>query len=77
MFKKLLASGVALAALSGAAQAADKKLVISVYGFAQDAFKEIVYDPFEAQCGCELVVTLPIEQRLNERSKKRWRWQQG
>ena len=56
MFKKLMASGVALAALSGAAQAADKTLVISVYGFAQDAFKEIVYDPFEAQCGCELVV---------------------
>ncbi|MFC5585084.1 polyamine ABC transporter substrate-binding protein [Nitratireductor kimnyeongensis] len=56
MLKKLLASGVALAALSGAAQAADKTLVISVYGFAQDAFKEIVYDPFEAKCGCELVV---------------------
>ncbi len=30
--------------------AADKKLVISVYGFAQDEFKEIVYDPFKAIC---------------------------
>ncbi|KFB08278.1 ABC transporter substrate-binding protein [Nitratireductor basaltis] len=56
MLKTFLASTVALAALTGAATAQDKKLVISVYGFAQDEFKEIVYDPFEAQCGCELVV---------------------
>ncbi|WP_088919240.1 ABC transporter substrate-binding protein [Granulosicoccus antarcticus] len=41
---------------SSAAQAADEKLVISVYGFAQDAFSEIVYKPFEEQCQCELVV---------------------
>lgn len=56
MLKTFLASTVALAALTGAAAAQDKKLVISVYGFAQDEFKEIVYDPFEAQCGCDLVV---------------------
>ncbi|MFK7996956.1 MAG: PotD/PotF family extracellular solute-binding protein [Granulosicoccus sp.] len=36
--------------------AADKQLVISVYGFAQDAFTEIVYKPFEAQCDCEIIV---------------------
>lgn len=41
---------------SGPALAADKQLVISVYGFGQDAFTEIVYKPFEAQCDCELIV---------------------
>ncbi|WP_159588303.1 ABC transporter substrate-binding protein [Chelativorans xinjiangense] len=56
MLKTLLASSVALAALAAAANAADKKLVISVYGFAQDEFKEIVYDPFKTICDCDLVV---------------------
>lgn len=56
MLKPLIATGVALAALTGAARAADDTLVISVYGFAQDAFKEIVYDPFEEKCGCDLIV---------------------
>jgi len=56
MKKTVLATAVALALGAGAAQAADKKLVISVYGFAQDAFKELVYTPFEALCDCELVV---------------------
>lgn len=55
-----LTAGAALcaaAALSaGAASAQDKTLTISVYAFAQDEFKELVYDPFEAQCGCKLVV---------------------
>ena len=41
----LFATGVALALGVGAANAADKKLVISVYGFSQDAFKELVYTP--------------------------------
>ncbi|MFK7857854.1 MAG: PotD/PotF family extracellular solute-binding protein [Granulosicoccus sp.] len=41
---------------SGNTLAADKQLVISVYGFGQDAFTEIVYKPFEAQCDCELIV---------------------
>lgn len=43
-------------ALTSGAQAADKTLTISVYSFAQDAFKEIVYDPFEAICDCDIVV---------------------
>ena len=55
--KKTLIASVALAALSplGAA-AAERTLTISVYAFAQDDFKTLVYDPFEAQCGCKLVV---------------------
>lgn len=56
---KTLLSSVALAtfALSaGAASAADKTLTISVYAFAQDEFKEIVYDPFKEICGCDIVV---------------------
>ena len=52
----LLASGAALMLTAGATQAADKTLTISVYAFAQDEFKQIVYDPFEAKCGCKLVV---------------------
>ena len=52
----MLATGVAIALGVGAASAADKKLVISVYGFSQDAFKELVYTPFEEICGCEIVV---------------------
>ncbi|MFW2589519.1 extracellular solute-binding protein [Sagittula sp. SSi028] len=42
--------------LGSAAQAADKTLTISVYSFAQDAYKEALYDPFEEICGCDLVV---------------------
>ncbi|MDR7146360.1 ABC transporter substrate-binding protein [Rhizobium sp. BE258] len=54
--KSLIAS-VALLALSPLAAAAqDRTLTISVYAFAQDDFKTIVYDPFEKQCGCKLVV---------------------
>ena len=40
------------------AVAADKKLTISVYSFAQDAYKKTLYDPFEAICDCELVIKL-------------------
>ncbi|MDP2697256.1 PotD/PotF family extracellular solute-binding protein [Thalassospira sp.] len=54
--KILLASGAALMLSVGAASAQDRTLTISVYGFAQDAYKEILYDPFEAKCGCKLVV---------------------
>lgn len=56
MKKIILASGTALMLTMGAAQAQDKTLTISVYAFAQDEFKELVYTPFEKQCGCKLVV---------------------
>lgn len=56
MIKKSLLAGAALLAAAQVADAADKKLVISVYGFGQDKFKEILYTPFEEKCGCELVV---------------------
>ncbi len=56
MKKIILASGAALMLTMGAAQAQDKTLTISVYAFAQDEFKELVYTPFEKQCGCKLVV---------------------
>ena len=51
----VLATTTALT-LASAASAQDRTLTISVYGFAQDAFKELVYTPFEAQCDCTLVV---------------------
>jgi len=54
---KTLIASVALLALSPlAAQAQDRTLTISVYAFAQDDFKTILYDPFEEKCGCKLVV---------------------
>ncbi len=56
MAGSVLALAGIVASLSPAARAADQQLVISVYGFAQDAFSEIVYKPFEAQCDCELIV---------------------
>ena len=54
--KTMLASATALMLTMGAAQAQEKTLTISVYALAQDEFKAIVYDPFEAKCGCKLVV---------------------
>lgn len=54
--KTMLASATALMLTMGVAHAEDKALTISVYAFAQDEFKEIVYAPFEAKCGCKLVV---------------------
>ncbi|ARM13721.1 MULTISPECIES: ABC transporter substrate-binding protein [Rhizobium] len=55
--KKALIAAVALSALSPfGASAAERTLTISVYAFAQDDFKQLVYEPFEAKCGCKLVV---------------------
>ncbi len=56
MHKLILATGVALAVGLTSASAQEKRLVISVYGFAQDAFKELVYEPFQDMCDCKLVV---------------------
>lgn len=53
----VICAAIAAGALGATgAMAQDKTLTISVYAFAQDEFKEIVYDPFEELCGCELVV---------------------
>ncbi|MEL7526163.1 MAG: extracellular solute-binding protein [Pseudomonadota bacterium] len=49
----ILALGAVLTATGAAAQ---DKLTISVYSFAQDAYKQALYDPFEEICGCELVI---------------------
>ncbi|RYH11308.1 ABC transporter substrate-binding protein [Tropicimonas sp. IMCC6043] len=54
--KTLVLAGASTLALTAAAMAADKTLTISVYSFSQDEFKELVYDPFEEICGCEIVV---------------------
>ena len=49
----LLALGAVLATSPAFAQ---EKLTISVYSFAQDAYKKVLYDPFEEICDCELVI---------------------
>ncbi len=46
----------AAAALTAASASAQDTLTISVYSFAQDAYKEALYDPFEEICGCTLVI---------------------
>ena len=51
-----LAPAALLALGPGAAHAQDRTLTISVYAFAQDEFQELLYDPFQEQCGCKLVV---------------------
>ena len=56
MKRMLLASCAAAIIAIAPANAQDRTLTISVYAFAQDAFKELVYDPFEAKCDCEIVV---------------------
>ncbi len=53
---KTILSVSALALLAGTAHAEEKTLTISVYAFAQDEYKEIVYTPFEQKCGCKLVI---------------------
>ncbi|WP_370686352.1 ABC transporter substrate-binding protein [Allorhizobium borbori] len=53
--KKAIAASV-LALVADQASAKDRTLTISVYAFAQDEFKELVYTPFEQKCGCKLVV---------------------
>ncbi len=50
------ATAIALGLGLGAARAEEPTLTISVYSFAQDEFKELVYAPFEEKCGCKLVV---------------------
>lgn len=54
--KSIIGSATAIGLMSGPALAQDRTLTISVYAFAQDEFKELVYDPFEEICDCELVV---------------------
>lgn len=56
MTKILMASATALLMTTSLALAQEKVLTVSVYAFAQDDFKAIVYDPFEKICGCKLVV---------------------
>ncbi|MDE0112883.1 MAG: ABC transporter substrate-binding protein [Albidovulum sp.] len=54
--RKTLLMAFATALAAGPAQPADKTLTISVYGFNQDTFEELLYAPFEEICGCEIVV---------------------
>jgi putative spermidine/putrescine transport system substrate-binding protein len=54
MKKASLAALLALAVSSPGI--AKDKLTISVYSFAQDAYKKALYDPFEEICDCELVI---------------------
>jgi putative spermidine/putrescine transport system substrate-binding protein len=57
MISTRMAAGAALAVLiASPAFAETPTLTISVYGIAQDAYRKDLYDPFEATCGCKLVV---------------------
>lgn len=56
MLKRSIALSTLMCLGTASALAADKTLTISVYSFAQDAYKEALYDPFEAICDCELII---------------------
>ena len=56
MYKRLLIAVMAMLLFASTSIAEDKTLTISVYSFSQDQFKELVYDPFEALCDCQIVV---------------------
>lgn len=59
MRQAALLSALALVLGAAAPAAAQQpRLVLSAYGISQDAFKKVLYEPFEAQCGCELVVEI-------------------
>ena len=49
-------TALAVASAVGVSQAADRELTISVYGFALDNFKELLFSPFEEACDCKLVI---------------------
>ncbi|MEN9627679.1 MAG: hypothetical protein RJA10_906 [Pseudomonadota bacterium] len=50
------AAALALALAAGPAAAQTRSLVVSTYGFNGDLLKKHVYEPFKAQCKCELVI---------------------
>jgi len=52
----LLVAGTGLAALSTAAMAQDGQLIISTWGFNGDILDEVLYAPFEAEHGVEIVI---------------------
>lgn len=54
--KKLVSLSAMCCALATTSFAQDRTLTISTYSFAQDAYKEALYDPFEAICDCNLVI---------------------
>ncbi|MFD1911030.1 ABC transporter substrate-binding protein [Halodurantibacterium flavum] len=57
MTRRLFSTAAALAlGAATPALAQVPTLTISVYGIAQDEYKAALYDPFEAICGCRLVV---------------------
>ena len=49
-------SATLLLSVASTSAFAKDKLTISVYSFAQAAYKEALYDPFEEICDCELVI---------------------
>ena len=56
MRRSLLLAILAASSIATAAVAQERTLVLSAYGLGQDAFKKHLYDPFQAACGCKLVV---------------------
>jgi len=51
----LATAGLLAVALTNTARAEDP-LVVSTYGFNKEKFRNILFDPFEKQCGCKIIV---------------------
>lgn len=52
----LLLAGLLALPFTPAAQAQVRTLVLSTYGLNNDLFKKDVYEPFQARCGCVIVL---------------------
>src|SRR5262249_52372779 len=49
-------AAVAILGLASSAASAQTNLVLSAFGVAQDLLRKDLYAPFEATCGCKIVV---------------------
>ena len=57
MYRYIAAAAFSLALLpAGQAVAQQRVLTLSAFAIAQDRFKKVLYDKFEASCGCKVVL---------------------
>lgn len=56
MLKSMFVAAAIVALTSSGVLAQQRTLVVSAFGVAQDNFRRHLYMPFEAQCGCKVVV---------------------
>lgn len=55
-FALVAALSISVLAPAPKAEAQQRQLVLSAFGISQDQLRRILYEPFERQCGCRVVV---------------------